>query len=57
MANINPSSPPVKRLEHIRAQIHKLEELGPSQADAKAWERYDAETEKLLVQTFGPTHP
>ncbi len=57
MANSNPPSSPVKRLEHVRAQIHKLEELGPSQADAKAWEKYDAETEKLLAQIFGTAHP
>lgn len=56
MANINPSFSPVKRADHFRAQIHKLEELGQSRADAKAWERYDSETEKLLAQTFGATH-
>jgi len=56
MANINPSFSPVKRADHFRARIHKLEELGHSKADAKAWEMYDSETEKLLAQTFGAAH-
>ena len=56
MANINPSFSPVKRADHFRARIHQLEELGQSQADTKAWDLYDSETEKLLVQTFGPGH-
>ena len=56
MANINPSFSPVKRADHFRARIHQLEKLGQSQADTKAWDLYDSETEKLLVQTFGPGH-
>lgn len=56
MANLNPSFSPEKRSDHFRARIQKLEELGHSQADAKAWEKYDSETEKLLAQTFGATH-
>lgn len=56
MANLNPSFSSVKRADHFRARIHKLEELGQSQADTKAWEMYDSETEKLLAQTFGPAH-
>ena len=56
MAHINPSFEPVKRADHFRARIHKLEELGHSQADTKRWEIYDSEMEKLLAQTFGPAH-
>jgi len=56
MANINASYSPVKRSDHIRAQIQKLEELGHSCGDAKAWGQFDSETEELLAQTFGATH-
>jgi hypothetical protein len=56
MANINASYSPVKRSDHIRAQIQKLEELGHLCVDAKAWEQFDSETEELLAQTFGATH-
>ena len=56
MANIYPSFLPVKRADHFRTRIHKLEELGHSHADAKAWEKYDSEMEKLMAQTFGATH-
>lgn len=44
MANINASYSPVKRSDHIRAQIQKLEELGHSCGDGKAWSQFDSET-------------
>lgn len=56
MANINPTFLPEKRSDHFRERIQKLEELGHAQADEKAWAKFDAETEKLLSQTFGATH-
>ncbi len=56
MANIIASYSPEKRSDHIRTQIQKLEELGHSCEDGKAWGQYDSETEELLTQTFGATH-
>ena len=56
MANINASFSPVKRSNHIRGQIQKLEELGHACPDGKVWEKFDSETEEILAQTFGSTH-
>jgi len=56
MANINASYSPVKRSDHIRTQIQKIEEVGHSCGDAKVWAQFDSETEELLAQIFGATH-
>ena len=56
MANINASYSPVKRSDHIRTQIQKIEKLGHSCGDAKAWSQFDSETEELLSEIFGATH-
>ena len=56
MANINMSYSPVKRSDHIRTQIQKIEELGHLCSDAKVWEQFDSETEELLTHIFGATH-
>jgi hypothetical protein len=56
MANINASYSPVKRSDHIRAQIQKIEELGHLCGDAQAWGQFDSEAEELLIELFGATH-
>jgi hypothetical protein len=56
MPNTNASFSPENRSDHFREQLQKLEELGHAHADDTAWERYDAETEKLLIQTYGDSH-
>ena len=56
MANVNASYSPVKRSDHIRTQIQKLEKLGHACRDGKAWEQFDYETEELLIRIFGATH-
>lgn len=57
MADNYRSYSPVKRSDHIRAQIQKIEELGHACGDAKAWGQFDAEAEELLIETFGAAHP
>lgn len=57
MTNVNASYARMKRSDHIRTQIQKIEELGHSCGDGKAWGEFDSETEELLTQNFGATHP
>lgn len=56
MPNTNASFSPESRSDHFRERIQKLEELGHAHADDTVWEKFDAETEKLLVETYGDSH-
>lgn len=56
MTNIHGSYSTLKRSDHIRVQIKKIEELGHACGDAKAWDQFDAQAEELLIETFGASH-
>lgn len=56
MPNTNASFSPENRPEHFRERLHTLEELWHAHGDETAWEKFDAETEKLLIQTYGDSH-
>ena len=52
MPNTNSSFGPVSRSDRFRTQMHKLESLKRS-SDTRVLEQFDAETEHLLIETFG----
>jgi len=52
MANTNSSFGPVTRSDRFRTQMHKLESVARS-ADTRLLAQFDAETEHLLIETFG----
>ena len=52
MPNTNSSFGPVTRSDQFRTQMRKLESLARS-TDARVLEQFDAETEHLLIVTFG----
>ena len=52
MPNTNSSFGPAARSDRFRTQMHKLESLSRSD-DARILEQFDAETEYLLIETFG----
>jgi hypothetical protein len=54
MPNTNSSFSPESRTDKIQAQIDKLETFGHQQIDTRALAQFDAETEQLLSNTFGP---
>jgi hypothetical protein len=52
MPNTNSSFGPVTRSDRFRTQMRKLESLTRS-AETGVLEQFDAETEHLLIETFG----
>jgi hypothetical protein len=53
MPNTNSSFSPFSRVDQLKQQLKKLENLSQSPADIPALERFDRETEKLLERVDG----
>jgi hypothetical protein len=53
MPNTNSSFSPMTRAQRLQSQIHKLETGGRHNAETDWLAEFDAETEELLLDTFG----
>lgn len=54
MPNTNSSFSPLTRSAQFRAQLEKLEKLGHTKIDQGALADFDAETEQIFNNIFGP---